>query len=788
MLKNFASLFTMESTLAEKTSKQPSPLDPFGNKSHRLMDGRTNDLIPPDHYEYDIFGPIEAKGHLAQIAFHAAFGRDGEALERTLTDLNAALAEKATNYHLIPSGSVKERKKYAQEQGWDYTALKKAAEDQENIKQWQTKLVTHFTGHEAVVGDARVALELAQLNVSLVLNQPKSGLMNLLSAMEFPLIYRGLGKTAVKASGTAAKEFARGVIGSIFTNFSHESKRTVEHAKEIVEVVEKLKTGALPLSVLISDMGAKGRFQEGGVANRITQGSRAIQTGMRKTFGKGGFNALWAPFNFISKKLDSAIAIANVQALESIVKRGMDFYRQNPEHDNPSYRLTAADLKMDQGGFFSDEGAFNYFRERLREYGMGSLEDIIKEAMPRVAQGGTMLSREQALSTAMMALNEVALQSNINTRPDWLMEHPVARMGGLMLGWPISKINSVNRAFGDAEGKVTLASAMRAAGVMACWTMPMGLAFSLLIDEYDEEILGKKSNQRTLDPVTITPVIGPLIGAFNSKDNAFAMLERLSRTGTYGMAGDFVNSLVNIVDPTSGQRDFDLNSRILVFSQYANFRDVVRNFIHQDFEYTYQSVGRPLVTALGGNGVLQAMQIVNNAAGLTNVEQAQTNRISVLSYLRAAGRTADIPLRMGARSSPTAQSVWYNQMVTSALANDRVGFGEAYRRAVELARAKGEKDPEQAVLSAFKQRNPMDNVYTHQLSDRERRDVFSALDDQGRQVVSESERLFDSYVDLISPNPMTRYIQQRMKRGIRRMQPPTVEQLRRRAAAGAMGY
>jgi hypothetical protein len=122
------------------------------------------------------------------------------------------------------------------------------------------------------------------------------------------------------------------------------------------------------------------------------------------------------------------------------------------------------------------------------------------------------------------------------------------------------------------------------------------------------------------------------------------------------------------------------------------------------------------------------------------------------------------------------------------LANDRLGFAEAYRRAVEVAREKGEDDPEQAVLQAFKQRNPVTSVFGHKPTEREMRDVYGALDENGQRAVSEALTLFDNYTDLIAPNPIVRRIKQQMKAQVRATQPPTIEQLRRRAASGAMAY
>jgi len=784
VLKRIGELYTMESRLAARSAQAKSAFSPDENRSHRLMDSRTNDLIPPEHLAYDIFTPTDARRALTEIAFHGALGRDGTAMDAAISDLEAELKQAVDRYQQIPRGTRKEMQAWAAAQGWDFAKLERAAENAKDIRQWRAKLVKHFTGSEAVVGDARALLELMQLNMTLVLNQPKSGLWNLLSLAEFPMVYRSLGKSSIRASTTAARVFARESASSFLQAFGASAIRAADYAREISEVVERRQTERLPLGTLLSDMGPDGRFVQGGAGNRVTQVARGIQTAMRKGRGEGGFNLLWAPFNFIGTKADTAIATANVQAFELMVKRAVDYFDANPEAMNKAgLRLTAGDLGM-KGGWFSDEGAFNYFRERASEYGVGSIEEVARGAIARRANGERLLTRDQALAVAMMALNEVSLQASVNTRPIDMIDNPVLRFGGLMLGWPIAKVNQVNDAMKTADGRLAWSSALRALGIMAAWTLPMGLAYSMLMDEYDEELLKKRSNLRQIDPIALTPVVGPALAAASDPKNALAMLERLARAGTYGIAGDAINSLVNIVDPTSGQRDFDLNSRVLAFSQFANLRDSIRNLIHQDGEITYQSIIRPLVTTIGGGGVLQAAQLVNGWFGLSNAEAAVTNRINVGNWLRAAGREAGVELRAGGgRSSPTALSVWLQQMQTAAMTNDRVGFAEAYRAAVDVARKQGEADPEGKVLEGFKSRHPLSTVFARKPTEVEVANLYAAMNEDGQRAVKDALGLFETYAEMISPSPIVQRIKRSMGAAQRAAQPLTIDELRRRAAA-----
>jgi hypothetical protein len=799
VLARFADLYRMESKLAAESSVVKSLYDPFGPKAHRLMDGRTNDLIPPEHFEYDVFDPASARIGLAEIAFHSAFGRNGKGLDATLSDVKSDLAEKKRRYESLPVGSRKLKKDTADAHGWNITELERATKDFQRVDGWMNELGTYFGGGNqgGAVGDAKALLELMNLNMALILNQPKSGLWNVLSLADFPIAFRGLGKSSLKASGWALQSLARNVFGSGLEAMGITALNAGEYAKEIGEVFEGRQTERLPWGMVVADIGKGGQHQEGGLAERTIQAVRGVQQTLKKGVklgpGQGqfaGFNALWAPFNYINQQVASSIATANVQTFESIIKKAVDYYASHPEaHDDPTFRFTAEILGMKGGGFFSDEGAFSFFRDKAMEYRVGNIEDIARQAAGRKAKGERLLTRDQALGVAMMAMNEISLESSINSRPIEFFNNPVIRLGGLLLGWPLAKMNQVNQSLRSPDGQLEVMSMLKGLGVLAAWTLPVGLAYSLMMDWYDEKMLGKKSNLRGIDGLAAIPLIGPVLAAAGAgertgMENILGMLERSARAGNvYGLGADALASFSNVVDPTSGQRDFSLDSRVLVFSQFANVRDAVRSFMQQDGTATYQSVGRPLLATMGGNGLLQYQQIANQLFGLDNDEARVTNRINVNNWLRAAGREAGLEMRLGAgRSSPTPVSVWVREMQLAAYSNDRMAFLEAYRNAVMASRRQGEEEPEDKILQSWKSRHPLQSVFRTKPSETEMAKLMSAMDDSGKRAVREAVSLYDSYTEMLAPDPMLKAIEQRMEGSVRRAQGMTVEQLRRQAA------
>ena len=773
VLKTFDRLYHTELSIVNEIEAQKDPENPRSNvKRHRIMDARKSDLLPPEHLTYDVFDQQSARIALGELAYHAAFGRDGAGVKGDFNSAEAELAARDRAFKRISDRVPRsQRKAAAKAEGYDWSDLKAAHAALQHLKTWKGQFEAHFeSGNQGgPMGEAKTFLEFMQANMMLVLNQFKSGLWNVMSIGDIALRY-GLGRKGMAATAKALGNLAYQGAGSALEAVGLNVIQASEYSQWLGEVSEHRTRERLPLSVQLADVGKGGEFNENLLAGYVTQVSRGLQTVLAKGFKakEGGtftaFNALHSPFQFISKLTAHSIALANVQTFETMLRKAAKFMEEHPDaYRDPSFRFTAEDLGM-AGKFFADEKAFLFFRDRLAEYRLGDLEGLARGALGKLRDGNAqLLTKDQVIGLGLMAANEISLESSVSTRFIEYFNNPIIRLGGLMLGWPIAKMNQIHELMRNPEtGRYEPLSVLKGLGVLAAWSLPVGIAYSFLMDEYDDEVLRKKSNLRAIDPIAAIPGIGA--AAFfgeGGKANFFAALERGARAGSYGLGADFISSMVNIVDPTSGQRDFSLDSRVLVFSQYENVRDMVRNFIHSDYTATYQSTGRGLLQSLGGNGLLQYGQIFNGLMArvgmpLSNDEARVTARINVGNWLRAAGKDAGIELRSGAavRSSPTPVSVWVREMQLAAYGNDRLGFLEAYRNAIEAARKMGEADPQKTVLASWRGRSPL-NVFAAKPTDTQMFKLYQAMDEDGRAAVQGALSAYESFSRMIAPPKRT---------------------------------
>lgn len=762
----------------ESTEKNPHTPEGAMPLPHRLQDGRKNDALPPEFLRYDTFDVPNAEIMLNEIAYHAAFGRDGErvnALLGTASSVGAIENEiegRVRDYNRLKGVTESDKRRDAAARGWDYKALKTADTDKANFRSLRASFHNRFglsVGMEQ--GPERAWWEGLKTISALVLNQPTSGLWNIPTILDFPLVIGG--KTGYRSSARAMKDVVKGLVGSPLSALNQALGSPLSalninlfRMSDYWTLIAGARHGAsqeLTLKEHMTAIGKDGAYYEGGVANKATQASRFIQNAMKRGFKTKGhlpFNGLWAPFNFIGETVTTAVAVGNVENVEMMVKRAVEFFRHNPDAFNdPTFRLTAKDLQMGGSAYFNDQRAFDYYTSKLTEFHLGTLEDMARGAMGRAR----ILTDEQVMMVAQMSFNEISLESSINSRPMGWVENPVLRYGGLLMGWPLMQMDKTHRALKTVDGRKDYAAIGRGLGVLALWTLPMGLAFSFLMDEWDEEVVGKRSNRRELDLKAALPGVGPLLALATSDRGAgntfFGMMERATKAGVYGMGMDVVNGMTNIVDSKSGQREFSLDARVLAFSQFLSVADVMRNIIHQssdplrgDITMTYESVGRPLFMALGGNGLIQGMQIVSNVADLDITERAIAERIGVGNYLRAAGRDAKVELKAGAgRTSPTPVTVWQRQMYLAAISNDRTAFLEAYRAAVAAARKQGDEDPEGTVLAGWKRRHPLEAVFAHKPTPEETVRIMRFMNDDGRRAVQDVIRAYEDFTYLIEP-------------------------------------
>ena len=796
ILRRLDELFGMESKLAFEAAHSRNLFDPQGGRPHVMMDARVNELLPPEHLQHQSFDPQSSRTLLGVLGFHAAFGRNGERMVATLRELTDVLNHRKAQFESLTGTSKASRRLDAEARGLNYGELEKAARNYQDVVGLKQNLeqLFSFSNNGGPLQDAQGGLEMLGFLTSQVVNNPKTGLLNLVSLAERPLVMRSLGSDTIRATGTAYKEFARNVFGSLLEGMGMNIIRASQYAKEIGEV-EGRGFGRLPWGVAMAEIGKEGNLQTGWQNNYLIRPLRAIANFQRKgpalpgesnEFGRlNVVPGIGGVIHYLSQEAAVANAQAQVQQFELMVKRGMEYFAAHPEYlKDPTFRFTARDLKMNNRAFFSNEGAYDYWRQKAIEYRVGNLEDVVRDAMGRVETGEPLLNKEQVLALSLMSANELNLESSINTRPAGLASNPILKYGMPLIGWPLAKMNSVHQALKTKDGQKSAVQALKTIATMAMWSLPIGLAFTLWMDEYDEKILGKKSNLTGVDWQAAIPIIGPAwalaAGEKGARQNFTAMLERQAKAGNiYGLGADLFSQIFTpLTDPNSGQRAFSLDQRVMAMSQLLTVQQAITNYINQDGEATYASVYRPLFQALGGNGVLHGVDMVNEFLGLDNQQARMVARTNVGNWLRSAGREVGLELRKaGGGGSPTPVTAWVREMQLASYANDRVGFMDAYRRAIAAAREMGKEDPQKSVLASWRSRNPLE-VFKADPTEQELRRLFSVMDPSGQRAVRDSMRLFEEYTELISPSDFQRY----MNRSMSRSRPPSIESLRRRAA------
>ncbi len=240
-------------------------------------------------------------------------------------------------------------------------------------------------------------------------------------------------------------------------------------------------------------------------------------------------------------------------------------------------------------------------------------------------------------------------------------------------------------------------------------------------------------------------------------------------------------------DPSTGVRQFSLDQRVLAMSQFLNFQQALSNAMHQG-DATWSTVWKPLFTSMGGNGAIHALDLANNAFGLDNAESRLVMRINASNWLRAAGREAGIETRGGnVAAQPGALGMWTREMQLAAMAGDRGGFLESYRKALNTARetvgedervpaTDREREATNRVLSSWRARNPLE-VFRQRPTEYQMAQIYSAMSEDGQADVREALNRYQTFTSMIAPSKQERAFNTSMRAATREFSP---EALRRR--------
>ena len=797
MLRQIEHLFKWEATMAYEAEQTPDLFGSQGAKLHAMMDARVNDLMPAEHVNFAMHDPKSVQQMLGQIAFHGAFGRNGAGLMANLKELEAVSVAKKLAFDGLQSTTVEGRKREAKAKGYNYDELKQAVDHYHDVLELKGEIEAAM-GVKNIYGplyDARATMEILGFMVGQVVDQPKTAGLNFLSIGARPFAMHSFSPKVLKGTAMAYGELAKNTFGGMLHDFGIDLVRMSDFAKETGNVegaaFRKLPWGA----VLTGDTGKNGSFQSDLASRSVIRPLRIFRAIQKKGFGPGlatvpGLGTMQR----FSTEAARANNIGQIYLLQEIINNGIRHFSAHPEDlANPAFRFDAKGLNLG-----ADRGMYEWFRNKTVEYNMGSIERIVRGAIARQTAGERTITTEMVEQLAQMNAQELDGASSINTAPAGLAQNQALKIMLPLLRWPLWMMHAAHEGLADSNGRADFKSMMRGLGRLAAWNLPLGLAFTFLIDEYDEKILRKKNAMPAASKLNVIPVIGtPLALATSPREIPQEMLaigQRMIRAGNiYGLGGDAAQLIIAPFDPGSGQRSFSLDQRVLVMSQLLNMTQGLSNWFQQGVP-TWGSVYRPMVASIGGNGMLNSLDVINNLLGLDNAEARLTARINAARWVNTAAKEIGIETKKASGfSNPTPMSVWTREMQLAAMANDRADFIEAYRKALQAAREKvadddripvaaREKEAVQRVLASWRSRNPFSGL-ARPPTEAEVRQLLGVMNEDGRGSVVESMRLYNAYTGFIKPSAF----EQQMNRRMRIPNPAAqVESMRRRAAAGMM--
>ena len=86
------------------------------------------------------------------------------------------------------------------------------------------------------------------------------------------------------------------------------------------------------------------------------------------------------------------------------------------------------------------------------------------------------------------------------------------------------------------------------------------------------------------------------------------------------MGTELLNGIFSKGDPYGASRELSLDSRIFMFSMFKNMYDAMGTWIHQG-EFDWETVGRPIAYGVGGNSVIQMMDLTTALMDIDSEER-----------------------------------------------------------------------------------------------------------------------------------------------------------------------
>lgn len=711
-----------------------------------LVDKRKSEESPAEFLDYLPYDSSTLRRVAKAQAYQAAMGRDLSLWRKNMAAAKAEQSDLVQMYsqleemvgalpHKASRKQIEEMRQYAETMfpGVPWEAIKNSRQNRLTLDSVDAGINSMLTMYMNRPPEIEPWTELIGALSGFTVMGPATALTDTIAMVEQPLRKFGVSRQALDMITGNFASYGAAQLNSFLQVFGKQIGSDAEYVKRLnalgyidSDAFMSLKDKA---SAIFGEESLAGNF-----AGRAAQrAARAIKLGLSTGAGRAneGMAAYQtfkpqSVFGWSAQGVRIATAIQWVRHFEGLVGKAILHFQSNPEDlANGKFEFTPEQLGMKAGR------AFDEYKHSLMRYGL-SVEQIARDAMARREKVPTapLLDAKQVRQIVTLSENAITLEGGPTTRLQWLSTTALGQIVNPLVGWALSKAFNDVSAFREPSGQLTLKgfrSALAALGMV----LPVALAYALMRDWYDEDIIGRKQNVRDLGNVT------------NARDAYITMLDNLARVGTFGVFGEIGNSMFN---PES-VRPISLDNRIFFVASTLNTFNALRTWAQQGTA-DYATVGRPLAQALGGSGMLQYVDTLNHFFAADNAESRVIARTNVGNYLRVAGRELGMDVRTarGMAAMPTPTKPFVGQMVMAAYANDAAGFQQAYKSALEAAAAEGRtlSEAKDYVARSYQAYNPVRLVFRTPPNEAELNRVYSTIGNHA-SVVRESIRLFEHY-------------------------------------------
>jgi len=757
----------------------------------RMVESR----LPKEFFFYNMYDEVSSNIRLALMTATSAFGRDGEYANRARKEGGDNLDGAASTFNELMSRVTKSphkkpRATYSRQQKKEaYEELRK--DGYQNVeKVWNdlyTKAIAHgelmvafdhlgkYYGRDNIAGpyqDANLLLELLGAQSMQVLNNPKSSFWQALSLFEFPNAFRGLNKIAGKATASALGNFVNQTFGGIAEAMGVELGKTGRYAQYLNNTHFRMDEMDLSFKEYNAMVGSGGDLAETirsrpalGLKKYIRMTKNLATHHRRKK--KDGTRAPIDPltpftgiFPYINNVVNHSIGVGAIhtysdlvlQIAEVIESQGYTEYRE----------FTAKDLGM--GGkmgewVLGEEDGYNRANEMLVSAGGPTISRLAFDFVDRKKgdKNALPIEKNMALLINQVAMNNVSGEG-FNSKPSWLYTSPAMRYFSTFLGWPLGKMSrDLQFIFRDPNDRVrTYKALLKYIALMSAVYAPVGLSFAMLIDWYDEEMLEKPNNLPPMSPWAALPIVGIPLAMRDENFTLYSVTSRLAKAGVpFGMGMDVLNGMFAKGDPYGSARELSLDSRIFAWSMFKNIYDAMGTWIHSG-EFDWQMVGRPIAYGIGGNSVIQMMDLTTALMDIDSEERRVADYIGMRNYIKKTAFMMGLPLRPPSKGGqmPTGVSMNTRQMARAAFANDTEDFLAQYQEALEEAKDYIDErgmdiTPEKYVADAFKDRDIRSNITARKIGDEDWAELMSLLPEDARDKIQSAINSHEHYLRLI---------------------------------------